>query len=121
LIELPKFVVALFTPTCWHGYIGSTLDRVGFLVTVYTLPLVWRLDYTWFTWTLVLGVVPAMSGHFTSFTRFDAMVFPVFVSLAALFSGNLTKMRLFGGLLLAAFVGLQLVLLYRFVHFQWAG
>ena len=59
-----------------------------FLVLVYTLPVVWRLGKDLVVWTYVLGILPAMSGTFTSYTRFAAVAFPLFVAVAGLFLGR---------------------------------
>jgi len=121
LLNVPMFAVALVTPTCWHGYIGSACDRLAFIALIYCLPLVWRLDKIWFVWAIVLGVVPAMSGHFTSFIRFESTVFPLFVALAAWFNSKGRMRSVLWLLTLATSVALHLTLLWRFVYFQWAG
>jgi hypothetical protein len=121
LVNVPKFAVALFTPTCWHGYIGSGLDRLAFVMLLYTLPLIWRLDKVWLAWAIVLGVVPAMSGDFTSFTRFASTVFPVFAALAAWFMQKGRGITVLGISIFIVLVVLHAILLRRFVYFQWAG
>jgi hypothetical protein len=118
LLDVPKFAVAFVSPTCWHGYIGSTLDRLNFVMLLYCLPLIWRVRRSWFAWAIVLGVVPAMSGHFTSFTRFESVVFPVPVLLAAWFNKRPSPLRF---LALGMLIVLHCVLLRRFLYFEWAG
>lgn len=44
LIDVPKFVVGLFSPTEWHAFRGSVLDRAVFVLLLYCLPVLWRLD-----------------------------------------------------------------------------
>ena len=119
LVNVPKFVVGYFTPTQWHEFTGSLLDRCMFLPLLYCLPLLWRLDKSLFVWAVVLGVVPAMSGTFTSYTRFASCAFPMFIALA-LFLGKPDRRYLRWGTLLV-FAMLHLVLLWRFVNFRWAG
>ena len=119
LFNFPKFVLALFNPTVWHGFTGSLLDRCTFVLVLYCLPVIWRLDRTWFVWALVLGVVPAMSGMFTSFTRFASMAFPVYVALAVwLANPGRRHLRL---VVLTSLVAMHFFLLWRFIFFQWAG
>jgi hypothetical protein len=79
LFDVPAFVAAYFSPIRWHAFRGSLLDRCVFVLLVCTLPVIWRLDKGWFFWALVLGVIPAMSGHFVSYTRFAAVTFPMFI------------------------------------------
>lgn len=119
LWDVPKFVVGWLTPTQWHGFTGSVLDRLMFLLLVETLPVIWRASKGLTIWTYVLGVLPAMSGTFTSYTRFASVAFPMFVALAVFFERRRLPWLRWG--LLAGFATLHLVLLWRFVNFRWAG
>lgn len=135
LVNVPKFVLALFTPDEWHAFRGSLLDRCLFILLLYTLPVQWRLGKDLLVWTYVLGVLPAMSGMFTSFTRYAATVFPLFIALAVFLGTDgrgeripsadtarpwpLLALLRWG--LLTGFVVLHVVLLWRFVNFRWAG
>jgi hypothetical protein len=119
LWDLPKFVIGFLDPTTWHGFKGSVLDRCAFLLLLYTLPVIWRLGKGMCLWTYVLGVLPAMSGTFTSFIRFESCVFPLFIALAAFFSGLKRKWPL--ALFATSSAILHIVLLWRFVNFRWAG
>jgi hypothetical protein len=149
LVNVPKCVIGLFNPTEWHAFTGSLLDRCMFILLLYTLPLQWRLGKDLLVWTYVLGVLPAMSGTFTSFTRFESTAFPMFIALAVFLNtecgvrsaepptGNaecgmrnaestlrFRPSRLLAALrwgLLGAFIVLHLWLLWRFVNFRWAG
>jgi hypothetical protein len=119
LFDPVKFIVGFFSPWTWHGFRGSVLDRCMFMVLLYCLPMIWKLDKGWFIWALVLGVVPAMTGTFTSFTRFASVVFPMFVALAVVTSRERLRWPRYG--LLVAFGVLHVVLVWRFVNFRWAG
>jgi hypothetical protein len=119
LINVPKFVVALFSPSEWHAFRGSILDRGMFILLLYGLPLMWRLGKDQLVWAYVLGILPAMSGTFTSFTRFESIAFPLFIAWGAFLArrtGHWTRL-----LALAVSGGLHLWLLWRFVNFRWAG
>lgn len=138
LVNLPKFVLGFFTPTHLHEFTGSLLDRCVFVGVLYTLPVLWRLDKGLLVWTYWLGILPAMSGTFTSYTRFASCAFPVFLGLAT-FSLNANKpseglgaaeaRRLHAGSfrfwlkwsLLAGFTTLHLVLVWRHINHRWAG
>ncbi len=145
LVNVPKFVVGFFNPTEWHEFTGSLLDRCVFVVLLYTLPVLWRLDKGLLVWTYWLGILPAMSGTFTSYTRFASCAFPVFIALGAFFGAERRERKteptpathtappaslvsrpwpLVPGLkwaLLAGFAALHIVLVWRFVNFRWAG
>src|SRR5439155_541045 len=64
IINVPKFVIGLFTPTEIHAFQGSLLDRCMFVFMLYTLPIIWRLGKDLLVWTYVLAIMPAMSGTF---------------------------------------------------------
>jgi hypothetical protein len=119
LIDLPKFVLGFFNSTTWHEFIGSVLDRCVFVFVLWWLPLIWRLDKVWFVWAVVLGIVPAISGTFCSYTRFASVVFPLFIAMAVFLGQPERKLpRL---MVLAVFAVLHLTLLWRFVTYRWAG
>ncbi len=119
LWDLPKFVEGFFEVSAWHAYQGSLLDRLGFLLLLYTLPVQWRLGRDLLAWTLMLGVLPAMSGTFTSFVRFEACAFPLFLGLAGFFTALRWKGPEWGFLLVC--LGLHGLLLWRFLNYHWAG
>lgn len=132
LLNVPKFVMGFFTPTHWHAFTGSLLDRGVFALVLYTLPVLWRLDKGLLVWTYWLGILPAMSGTFTSFTRYASCAFPVFVALAVWLNGGLGEDRLgptgptsgrfwLKWALVGGFAALHVVLVWRHVNYQWAG
>jgi hypothetical protein len=119
LWNVPKFVVGLLTPTAWHEFRGSALDRCVFILLLFCLPVLWRLQKELLVWIYILGVLPAMSGTFTSFTRFASCAFPLFIALGVFLA---KRERLFPRYaLLTVFVLLHLLLLWRFANFRWAG
>lgn len=121
LWNVPKFVACLFWPTEWYEFVGSLLDRCVFIMLLYCLPVIWGLDKRrgLVVWTYVLGVMPAMSGTFTSYTRYASCVFPMFIALGA-FLGR-ADWRWLRWAVVAIFAALHLVLVWRFVNFSWAG
>jgi len=119
LWNLSKFMIGLFTPTQWHEFTGSILDRCVFLLLCNCIVIIWRLDKGLLVWVYVLGILPAMSGTFTSFTRFASCVFPMFIALGVYFSKPERKIA--GWILLIIFGILHVVLVWRFVNFRWAG
>jgi hypothetical protein len=119
LINAPKFVWALFTPTDLHAFTGSLVDRCVFLFFLLLLPTVRRLGTDLLVWTYFLGILPAMSGEFTSYTRFASVCFPFFLALGAFRSTDRPAWLL--RYWLAALLFLHAMLLWRFVNFRWAG
>ncbi len=119
LWNLPKFGIGLFEATAFHEFRGSVLDRCLFMLVLYCVPVIWQLGKDMVVWTYVLGILPAMSGTFTSFTRFESCLFPLFIALAAFFTSLKRSWPLW------TFVGmsavLHVILLWRFVNFRWAG
>ena len=116
---MPKFVVGFFNPTQFHEFKGSVLDRCLFILLLYTLPVIWKLGKDQMVWTYMLGILPAMSGTFTSFTRFESTAFPLFIALAVFFANRKRKWPLWAFIILSAV--LHGILLWRFVNFRWAG
>lgn len=119
LWDVPKFLTGFLSAREWHAFKGSFLDRCVFVLFLYTLPVLWRLDKGLWTWALVLGVLPAMSGTFTSFIRFASCAFPMFVALGVVLSRP--TRRWWGAGLLAVFLVLHAVLVWQYVNFRWAG
>jgi len=119
LWSLPSFIATFFQPTAWHDYTGSLLDRCIFCLLLYTLPVLWRLDKALLIWAVVLGIIPAMSGLFTSYTRYASCVFPLFIALGFVLSRKQWRGARIG--LLITFAILHTILLWRHVNFQWAG
>jgi hypothetical protein len=118
-LDLPKFLDALIQPTAWHNYRGSFLDRAFVVLLISCLPVIWKLDQTLFWWAVCLGVLPAITGTFASSTRFVTLAFPMFIALGALLCAPerwIARM-----VILAAFAGLHLWLLFRHINFKWAG
>ena len=119
LWNVPKFVIGFFTPTEWHDFTGSLLDRCLFLVLLWCLPVIWRVDKGLLVWTYWLGILPAMSGTFTSYTRYASCAIPMLIALAVFLARREWRWLRYG--LLAMFLLLQMVLVWRFVNFRWAG
>jgi hypothetical protein len=121
LVNVPRFLFALANPTAWHEYSGSLLDRCVFIVLLNCLPVIWKLDRSrsLMIWTYVLGIMPAMSGTFTSYTRFASCAFPMFIALGVSLAPP--QRRYLRWATLAVFAILHLVLVWRFVNFRWAG
>jgi len=67
----------------------------------------------------VLGILPAMSGSFTSYIRFSGMAFPIFLAWSA--PATSRPWRIFRWIGLTLLVVLHLHLTRNFVLSRWAG
>ena len=119
LVNVPKFILGIFQATEGHEFIGSLLDRCVGIGLICCLPLVWRLDKGLLIWMYWLGILPAMSGTFTSLTRYVSCAFPVFIALAAWV--RRPELHWLRWELLIAGAVLHIILVWRFVNFRWAG
>jgi hypothetical protein len=119
LLNIPKFVCGWCNPNDWHGFSGSLLDRAIFVVMMCCVPVLWRLSKPLVLWAYILGVVPAMSGAFTCYTRYASVAFPFFLALGVLLAPPDRRWLRYG--VLGAFVVIHVALVWRYVNFQWAS
>lgn len=113
----PCAFVHCFMAFGWkHDFLHSFIDRVFFIVFLVTLFQISRLGYGYYSYALLAGLVPAMSNSMMSFTRFSALVFPVFIAW-----GAGMKRSCFTPLVLMVFFGLQLLLLLLHISGRWGG
>lgn len=101
------------------GMMDSLLDRAFFVLVLMLLPLVYRLDKTWFWYTLPAGLVPALTSWFMSYRRYVMVLFPIFIVLAQLVAK--TKSRWVFWYYVALMAALQVWAVKQFVNFNWAG
>ncbi len=113
---------------CWRafcdagsldGMVDSALDRGMFLLFIAVLPLVYRLNRTWFWYALPTGLVPALTSYFMSYRRYLIVCFPVFVVLAQLLAR--AKSRWLFWYYIVVLGALQVWAVTRFVSYRWAG
>ncbi len=119
LIDLPKFILGYFEVQSFHSLRGSLLDRLGFLLLLLCLPVIWRQGRDLFVWTIMLGLIPALSGTFASFVRFEALVFPLFIALGEMSTREEMTGRRW--VCLSVFGLLHATLSWRFLNYYWAG
>jgi len=101
------------------GMMDSVLDRLFFILVLALLPAVWRLNRTWFWFTLAAGMVPAMTSWFMSYRRYAVVCFPLFIVLAQFCQKQeLRPLFWYYVILMAA---IQVWAVTCFVNFYWAG
>jgi len=84
ILNLNNFIVSVFNVTSFHSSINSALDRFHFIVVIQALILVWMLDKRLFAYSVLVGVIPAMSHFFWSYPRMMMMAFPIFIAIAVM-------------------------------------
>ena len=119
LVKPLQFIKTLLSPLEFHGYYGSFIDRIWFVLLWCSLYAIWRVDRQWFCWTLMIGIVPAVITHFVSYTRYVTMAFPLFVICGIILHQNFRN--IFRYIFIGILAILQVWLLWRHVNFRWAG
>ncbi len=119
VFDLAGFISALSRDLQVHGVVDSGLDRLWFVWLCASLPSVYKHDREAFFYALLMGVVPAMTASFVSYTRYVAIVFPMFLVTAKAF-GTPRWTQAFT-VLLALLFGIQVLLLTLHINFYWAG
>ncbi|HEV2394421.1 MAG TPA: hypothetical protein VG146_18885 [Verrucomicrobiae bacterium] len=119
LFNYAGFFRALSNVQTLGGMMHSMLDRFFFVLFLALLPLIYRLDKTWFFYVLPAGLVPALSSWFMSYRRYIVVLFPLFVVLAQLLAR--TRQRWIFWYYVALLALLQVWAVRQFVSFDWAG
>lgn len=119
IFDVPGFLAHLFMPLRLHGMLDSALDRGLFLLLLACLYPIWKLNKVYFVYACFIGLVPAASSWFLSYTRNVMMCFPLFIVLAHLLD------RKDPGFLLWYVVALsgafQIWFLLRHINFVWTA
>lgn len=118
IFNLPGFLEHFFMPLQLHGMLDSAVDRGWFVLLLACLYPLWRLNKVYFVYAAFVGLVPAASSWFLSYTRNVMMCFPLFIVLA-LWLARRPRWWFWG--LLAGFGGCQLWFLWRYVNFRWVA
>lgn len=128
LFDFPSFLYALVHPTTLHAFTGSFLDRAVFIGLLWSVLVSARTFWhhepqllIGYYWT---GILPAMSGHFTSYLRFASCAFPCFVALSLLSmrpARNCIGARAFWAIVFLVFIPGHAFCLWRFVNYSWTG
>jgi Gpi18-like mannosyltransferase len=81
-----NFLNILYT---FNGYTTSILNRIFFGFYLILLYFVYKyLDKTLFIYSLILGLIPALTGDLMSYIRYIFVVFPIFIVLSLKFQKN---------------------------------
>jgi hypothetical protein len=94
LLDPAGFFGALFGPGKMRAFTGSVLDRTFFAFYIAMLVPIWRLNRTYFAYALALGMIPAVTLYFASFSRYTLVLFPIFIVLGKALSTERAKLWL---------------------------
>jgi hypothetical protein len=120
IFDVQSFLGNLFSPVQFsHSITNSVLDRLWFVWFVLTLYSTLKINSTYFVYALFMGLVPAMTSSFMSYTRYIAVVFPCFLATAKVLSKIEPDYWLW--LVLAVLFSIQVIFLIRHVNFFWVA
>jgi hypothetical protein len=120
LFDVRSFVGNLFSTVRFsHNVTNSVFDRLWFVWFVLMLYPTVKINSTYFVYALFMGLVPAMTSSFMSYTRYMAIVFPLFLATASIFSKIQPDYWLW--LVIAVLFSIQIIFLIRHVNFFWVA
>lgn len=119
MFNVVDFTNAFLNLRSLDGMMEGALDRGFFLLFLVLLPAVWKLNKTWFWYTLPAGLVPAMTSWFMSYRRYTIFLFPLFIVLALLLAKTKSRWLFWYYVILMA--ALQAWAVKQFINFNWAG
>jgi Gpi18-like mannosyltransferase len=119
LFDPAGFLRVLTTAPNVHSFIGSAIDRTWFFIFVVSLFPLWKRDKVMFAYSLVMGLVPALTLSLMAFTRYSLMLIPSFM-VAGEFFAPAARRGIFY-VTLAALFGVQVIFLIRHINFYWVG
>ncbi len=121
IFDLPAFLNAFGNGNQWIHPTHGFLDRMMFLAFCLTIPdLLMRQKFEVSLYCLAIGIVPALSNHLLSYFRFFVVCFPIFITWALIYDNRKLPQWVFG-LLLSLFFISKLLMLKRYLSFQWVG
>ncbi len=96
-----------------HDPQNSAIDHILFLLVLLLLPAILRRGGFEFAWVVGVGIIPAITNFFLSYTRFVTMAVPVFAVLSQELRDSETRYW--------STVVVFCILLFRHINFYWAG
>lgn len=119
LFDIPQFLKLIFTFEIDHTPFTSIFDRLWFIFMAIGLYLLYRINRIYFFFALPLALVPAIGTSFMSYTRYAAVIFPVFMSYS--YALQTQKWRPLYWLIFASFSLIQLIFLLRHINYYWTA
>ncbi len=119
IFDLPGFLSHLIMPVRLHGMLDSALDRGLFLLLVACLYPIWKLNKVYFVYACLVGLVPAASSWFLSYSRNVMMCFPLFIVLGGFLGRKEERFLLWYVVALSG--AFQIWFLLRHINFVWTA
>lgn len=119
IIDIPGIFESLITVDTFHASTNSFLDRSLFIISMVTLPALFRMSPLLGLYIGTAAWVSATSTLFISYMRHFNVWFPIFAILASSLHGQ-NKPNIFWVVTFSLSM-LQIWLLKRYLSFQWAG
>ncbi len=119
IFDVPGVLQAAFMPLRLHGMLDSGIDRSLFLLLLGSLFAIYRLKPAYFVYAGFIGIVPALSSWFLSYTRNVMMCFPLFILFGVALSRPERRFILCYVVLLMG--TLELWFLLRHINFIWVA
>jgi len=105
-----------------HGVLHSGIDRVVFVVMIVGIAAVVRWEGRvgpWSLYSAAMILVPAMTQSLVSFTRYPAVVFPIFIGFGVALTGR--PRRELRWITLVLLLTIQVFFLIRHINASWAA
>lgn len=119
LLDIVQFTQSFFNFGLDHTPFTSVFDRLWFVFVSIGLFLLYRINRTYFYFSLPLAIIPAIGTSFMSYTRYAAVIFPIFIACAHVL--HTQKWQVFYWLIFAGFSLVQLIFLLRHVTYYWVA
>jgi hypothetical protein len=119
IFDIWGFIDALFTKVHFHGFLDSSIDRLFFVMFLLAVPIMLKLPKAFFVYAVIAAVVPAMTQHLMSFTRYLSVVFPLFLAAALYFERP--GMRRYYEWIIVILILLQIYFVESYLNNEWAG
>jgi hypothetical protein len=112
----PMGFLERFAEVSWeHNSLRSWVDRLFFLIFIYSLYAIFRMDSGYGIYAICSGLIPALSNILMSYSRFVCLVFPLFIVF-----GMFMRRRLFWLFCVACAV-VQFIFLFRMLIGRWVA
>lgn len=121
LLNVRDFVNSLFNFGVWHGFFDSRLDRAFFIAFVVACAGLARLDPSLLLLAIPLGLIPALGVSFMAYSRYLAVVFPVFLFYGYVLARLSRFSPILTPVLLSLSFAIQMLFLVLFSNNYWVA
>jgi hypothetical protein len=119
LFDVPQFIQAFFTFELDHTFFKSIFDRIWFVFIAIGLGLIYKINRLLFMLSVPFALIPAIGTSFMSYTRYAAVIFPVFIAYSYSLNNQKWNVTYWG--IVTCFGVIQLFFLIRHAYYYWVG